>query len=76
MCCFLRFYLFIHERDTEREEKTQVEGEAGSMQEAWSRIRPQDPRITTWVEDRCSTTEPPKRPKSYSVLQGNLQNTE
>ena len=35
---FLRFYLFIHERDTqrerEREAETQAEGEAGSMQGA------------------------------------------
>ena len=30
---FLRFYLFIHERqrDRERKEETQAEGEAGSM---------------------------------------------
>ena len=33
---FLRFYLFIHERHTERGggAETQAEGEAGSMQEA------------------------------------------
>ena len=31
---FLRFYLFIHERHTEREAETQAEGEAGSMQGA------------------------------------------
>ena len=33
---FLRFYLFIHERQTEREtdRQTQAEGEAGSMQGA------------------------------------------
>ena len=44
---FLRFYLFIHERHTEKKE-TQAEGEAGSTQEAqretWSwvsRIMPQ-----------------------------------
>ena len=33
---FLRFYLFIHERqrEREREAETQAEGEAGSMQGA------------------------------------------
>ena len=31
---FLRFYLFIHERHTVREAKTQAEVEAGSMQGA------------------------------------------
>ena len=31
---FLRFYLFIHERHTQREAETQAEGEAGSMQGA------------------------------------------
>ena len=31
---FLRFYLFIHERHTQREAQTQAEGEAGSMQGA------------------------------------------
>ena len=28
-----RFYLFIHERHTEREAETQAEGEAGSLRE-------------------------------------------
>ena len=31
---FKRFYLFIHERHTQREVETQAEGEAGSMQGA------------------------------------------
>ena len=31
---FLRFYLFMHERHTEREAETQAEGEAGSTQGA------------------------------------------
>ena len=31
---FLRFYLFIHERRTERKTETQAEGEAGPMQGA------------------------------------------
>ena len=31
---FKRFYLFIHERQRERDAKTQAEGEAGFMQEA------------------------------------------
>ena len=31
---FLRFYLFIHERHTQREAETQAEGEPGSIQGA------------------------------------------
>ena len=31
---FLRFYLFIHERHTEREAETQAEGEACSLQDS------------------------------------------
>ena len=33
-CIFKRFYLFIHERHTERKAEIQAEGEAGSMQGA------------------------------------------
>ena len=37
---FFRFYLVIHERDTQREAETQAEGEAGSNQGAqwWDSI--------------------------------------
>ena len=31
---FLRFYLFVHERHSEREAETQAEGEAGIIQRA------------------------------------------
>ena len=34
LCFVFRFYLFIHEKHTQREAETQAEGEAGSMQEA------------------------------------------
>ena len=44
---FLRFYLFIHERQREREAETQAEGEAGSMQGAQCGTQSQDPRIMT-----------------------------
>ena len=40
---FKRFYLFIHERYTEREAETQAEGEAGSPCGARCRTRSQDP---------------------------------
>ena len=61
---FLRFYLFIHERqrEREREAETQAEGEAGSMQGARCGTRSQDSRITPWTEGRCLTTEPPRHP--------------
>ena len=68
---FKRFYLFIHERQTERETKTQAEGEAGSMQGARCGTRSHDPRImirswysriTPWAERMLSTTEPPRHP--------------
>ena len=47
---FLRFYLFIHERHTQREAETQVEGEAGSTQGARRGIRSRDPRTSPWAE--------------------------
>ena len=43
-------YLFIREREAE----TQAEGD----------LIP-DPRITPWVEGRCSTTEPPRYPSKH-----------
>ena len=41
---FLRFYLFIHER--QREAETQAEGEVGSLQEARCGTLSWDPGIT------------------------------
>ena len=61
---FLRFYLFI--RDREREAETQAEGVAGSIQGAQSGIRSWILRITPWAEGRRSTAEPPGVP-SYFV---------
>ena len=43
----LRFYLFIHKTQTEREAETQAEGEAGSLLGAQSKTRSKDPRIAT-----------------------------
>ena len=57
---FLRFYLFIHER--EREAETQAEGEAGSMQGARRGTRSRDSRIRPWAKGRRQTTEPPRDP--------------
>ena len=59
---FKRFYLFIHERHTQREAGTQVEEEADSLWGAWCGTQSQDPRIMTWAKGRCSTTEPPRCP--------------
>ena len=49
---FLRFYLFIHqrEREREREAETQAEGETGSMPGARHGTRSQVSRITSWAE--------------------------
>ena len=47
---FLRFYLFM--RDREREAETQADGEAGSMQGAQRGTRSRDLRITPWAEGR------------------------
>ena len=58
---FLRFYLFIHERQKEAE--TQAEGEAGSTQGAQCVTRSQIPRIMPWAEGRCQTAEPPRDPR-------------
>ena len=54
-------------RDTQREAETQAEGAAGSLQEAQHRTWSQDPRITPWAKDRCSTTEPPRHPIHMSL---------
>ena len=47
---FLMFYLFIHERHTEREAETQPEGEAGSLQGARPGTQSCVSRITPWAE--------------------------
>ena len=44
---FKRYYLFIHERHTEREVETQAEGEAGSLRGARCETQSQDPGIMT-----------------------------
>ena len=43
LCFFLRFYLFIHDRHTEREREAKTK--AGSMQGARCRTRSRDYRI-------------------------------
>ena len=45
---FKRFYLFMRERERERE----AVGEAGSMQEAQCGTKPRDPRITPGAKGR------------------------
>ena len=68
---FLLFYflffkiLFIYSWETQREEETQAEGEAGSMQGARCETWSWDSRITSWAEGRRSTAEPPKDPINF-----------
>ena len=67
-CCFIflkRFYLFIHERHTQREKetKTQAEGEAGSMQGAWRGTRSRVSRITPWAEGGAKPLRHPGCPR-------------
>ena len=47
---FLRFYLFIHGRQREREAETQAEGEAGSVQGARCGTRSQVSRVMPWAK--------------------------
>ena len=54
--------------EREREAETQVEGEAGSMQEAWCGTQSQDPRTKPWAKGNPSTAEPPRRPCSFNFL--------
>ena len=61
---FLRFYLFIHERHTQKEAETQAEGEAGSSQGTRCGTRSRDPGIMPWAKGRHLTAEPPRHPKT------------
>ena len=45
-----RFYLFIHERHTQREAETQTEGKIGSLWGAWCGSRSQD---LGWLEQKA-----------------------
>ena len=62
------FYLFIHDRHTQREAETQAEGEAGSTQGARCRTRSQVSRIMLWAKGRRPTTEPPRLPHPYILM--------
>ena len=42
---FLKIFLNLFMRDTEKESETKAEGEVGSLQEAGCGTRSQDPRI-------------------------------
>ena len=59
---FLKIFLYLFIRATQREADTQAEGEAGFLQEARCGTPSQDPRIMTSAEDRGSTTEPLRHP--------------
>ena len=60
MTCAERFYLFIHERHTEREAETQAEGEADSSQGAQSGIR-------YWIPGSHSEPDPTEPPRHSSM---------
>ena len=51
------FFYFLFMRDTQREAKTQTEGEAGSMQGARCGTRSRNWGIMPWAKGRCSTAE-------------------
>ena len=61
LCFFFRFYLFIHERHTQRERQRQAEGEAAPCGEPVG-LDPRTLGITTWAEGRHSNAEPPTCP--------------
>ena len=62
---FFKNLIYLFMSDTQREAETQVEGEAGSMQEARCGTRSQDMGIMPWAKGRCSTAEPPRCPSFY-----------
>ena len=60
-------FIYLFMRDTEKEAETQAEGEAGSLRGPRCGTRSQDPGITPWTEGRCSTAEPPERPRTMPL---------
>ena len=60
---YLRFYLFIRER--EREAETQAEGEAGSLEGARRGTRSRVPRITPWAKGGAKLLSPSGCPFYY-----------
>ena len=66
---FLKDFIHLFIRDTQREAETQAEGEAGSLQEPDGGLDPRTPG--SWPKpkaDRCSTTEPPGRPQNDDFI--------
>ena len=49
-------------RETEKEEETQAEGEAGSSWGAWCGTWSPDPGIMPWTQGRCSIAKSPGFP--------------
>ena len=60
---YLKSFIYLFMRDTEREAETLAEGEAGSMQGARWGTRSQDPGSRPEPKARRSTTEPRRCPK-------------
>ena len=54
-------------RNTERD-RDMAEEEAGSLRGALCRTPSQDPGITPWAQERCSTPEPPGAPKYLFLI--------
>ena len=63
---FLRFYLLIRERHTQREAETQAQGEAGSMQGARRSTRSRVSRVTLWAEGGAKPLSQPGVPRMLS----------
>ena len=70
---FFKLYLFIHERHTEREAKTQAEGKAGFSRGADVGLDPRTPGSPPEPKADRSTAEPPRRPASQLLY--NLDGT-
>ena len=49
---FIKDFIYLFVRDTEREAETKAEGEAGSIPGARRGTRSWDSRITSWAEGR------------------------
>ena len=56
--------LFIYSWQTQRKAETWAEGDAGSLWGDWYGIQSRGPGITTCMEGRHLTTEPPRHPST------------
>ena len=62
---FLKIYLFIHERQTERERLRHRQRRCRLLTGSPMRDSIPEPRITPWATDRHPTTEPPRHSRIF-----------